>query len=406
VLIAAAALAASPPRKPDRAETTRQQLQQAEHDRAARVAAQQAAEARARAAQAEQRRLSAALITAAARLQDTEAQVADAAQRMDALERERAAAEAKLQQRAADLAPLLPLIERISLYPAETLLAVPAPPEQTVAGVLVLRGLSRELEHEAAMLRAQQDEVARLEAAIAAQAPALARAQAEQAQLAAGLDAQVRQTRQAERAATDAATTEARQAAADAARADSLRGVLAEIDAERKAAEARAQADAARAERQRRAADATAAKQREAALSVPAGPGLQAAQSQLNAPVAGAIARGFGEQTDAGPALGISYAAPPGARVVSPCAGKIVFGAPFRSYGLLLIIDCGGGYHFVLAGLDRLDVSVGLPVQAGEPVGVMPKWDPGTSGKRPALYVELRRDGQPINPAPWLRAKG
>ena len=73
---------------------------------------------------------------------------------------------------------------------------------------------------------------------------------------------------------------------------------------------------------------------------------------------------------------------------------------------LLLIVDCGGGYHFVLAGLDRLDVSVGHAVQAGEPVGVMPGWDPRVPGNRPALYVELRRDGQPVNPAPWLMARG
>ncbi len=84
----------------------------------------------------------------------------------------------------------------------------------------------------------------------------------------------------------------------------------------------------------------------------------------------------------------------------------MVFAAPFRSYGLLLIVDCGGGYHTVLAGFERLDVKVGQSVAAGEPVGVMPNWEPGAAGDRPALYLELRRDGQPVNPAPWLRAKG
>ncbi|MEJ0018739.1 MAG: peptidoglycan DD-metalloendopeptidase family protein [Acetobacteraceae bacterium] len=84
----------------------------------------------------------------------------------------------------------------------------------------------------------------------------------------------------------------------------------------------------------------------------------------------------------------------------------MAFAAAFRSYGLLLIVDCGGGYHAVLAGFERLDVKVGQSVAAGEPVGVMPGWEPGGSGSRPALYVELRRDGQPVNPAPWLRASG
>jgi septal ring factor EnvC (AmiA/AmiB activator) len=90
--------------------------------------------------------------------------------------------------------------------------------------------------------------------------------------------------------------------------------------------------------------------------------------------------------------------------VVAPCGGRVVFATSFRSYGLLLIVDCGGGYHAVLAGFDRLDVKVGQQVAAGEPVGVMPAWEPGASGSRPSLYVELRREGQPVNPAPWLRA--
>ena len=85
----------------------------------------------------------------------------------------------------------------------------------------------------------------------------------------------------------------------------------------------------------------------------------------------------------------------------------MVFAAPFRSYGLLLIVDCGGGYHAVLAGFDRLDVKVGQ-TRRGRRAG---RRDAGLGTRcipasRPSLYVELRRDGQPVNPAPWLRASG
>ena len=52
-------------------------------------------------------------------------------------------------------------------------------------------------------------------------------------------------------------------------------------------------------------------------------------------------------------------------RVVAPCAGRVAFAGPFRSFGVLIILDCGAGYHFVLAGLDRLDVQAGTAVQAG-----------------------------------------
>ena len=148
----------------------------------------------------------------------------------------------------------------------------------------------------------------------------------------------------------------------------------------------------------------TAARERQAALAAPAGPGLSDSGG-AGAPVSGTLVRGFGDATDSGPSTGLSYHAAPGARVFSPCGGRIVFAGPFRSFGQLVIVDCGGGYHFVLAGFARIDLGVGQRVDSGQPVGVMPGWDPRTAGGRPALYVELRRAGQAVNPAPFLRAR-
>lgn len=405
VVAALALVAAGPVPKPPSADTVRQQLRDAERDRAARLAAQQQAAQRARAAEAEQARLAGERVAAAAKLRRAEVATLESAERMDALARRRQDAQARLKDRAADLAPLLPLIARLSRFPAETVLAVPAPPEDALRGVLVLQGMSRQLEQEAEALRREQAEIDRLSREIAAEAPRLAAAQAAQEREASGLDRQLEAARRDARLAQDAAADAARQAAADAARADTLRDVVARLEADRQAAEARAREEAARAGQQRRNADATAARQRQEALARPAGPGLGEPHGELTAPVAGTVVRSFGQATDAGPAEGLWYQAPPAARVVSPCGGKIVFAAPFRSYGLLLIVDCGAGYHFVLAGLDRLDVPVGRQVQAGEPVGAMSGWDPHTPANRPALYLELRHDGRPVNPAPWLKAK-
>jgi septal ring factor EnvC (AmiA/AmiB activator) len=188
---------------------------------------------------------------------------------------------------------------------------------------------------------------------------------------------------------------------------DNLRSALTALEAQRRADEAKARDDAARADRQKNSAEAQAARGRQAVAARPTGAGTIASSAgprgQLQPPVVGVVVKAWGDQTDGGPATGVSYHAPPGAHVISPCGGRVVFAQSFRSYGLLLIIDCGGGYHVVLSGFDRLDAKLGQSLVAGEPVGVMPTWEPGSDAHRPSLYVELRRDGSPVNPAPWLR---
>ena len=379
------------------AQPNSQQLQDAERARAAQVDAARVASGRAAAAAAEQQRLGAERVVAAARLRELELRTAEVSGRVEVLARRRAAAAAALAARGAALAPLLPLIERLSLYPVETLLAVPMAPDQAVRGVLVLGGITRRLEADAAAVREEQGRVAALQAELDGQLPVLAAAVAAQGAAAAALDGQIAAAAGVARAAGDAAAEASRHAAAEAARADTLRAAIAQIEIERRAAEARARAEAEAADRAKRVADAQAARVRQALLASP-GPGI-AASGALTAPVSGSVLRGFGEAGDAGAATGISYQAGASARVVSPCGGRVVFAAPFRSFGLLLIVDCGGGYHFVLSGFERLDAAVGQSLQAGEPVGAMP-------AGRAVLYVELRRDGLAVNPAPYLRAKG
>jgi septal ring factor EnvC (AmiA/AmiB activator) len=78
-----------------------------------------------------------------------------------------------------------------------------------------------------------------------------------------------------------------------------------------------------------------------------------------------------------------------------------VFAGPFRGYGLVLILEQGGGYHWLIAGLGRLDVVPGQTVAAGEPIGLVGSKD---GDDAPTVYLELRRNGQPIDPMPWLAA--
>jgi murein hydrolase activator len=204
ILIPTAALAA-----PSRKEAvTREKAEQAERQHAAELAAQQQAAARAVAAAARADALTQQRIEAAASLRDAEAATEAAAVRMDTLIHARREAATKLAARAKAMQPLLPLIERLSLYPAETMLAVPTPPDQTVRAVMVLHGIARQLQQDAEALRAEQ---ARLDDATKAEqeaAPKLAAAEAAQHIQEAALDQQIaaaQADQQQARTAVDAA---------------------------------------------------------------------------------------------------------------------------------------------------------------------------------------------------------
>ena len=140
-------------------------------------------------------------------------------------------------------------------------------------------------------------------------------------------------------------------------------------------------------------------------------PSIAFANSQglLPLPVQGRMLIKYGQSgMDGAASKGIHIETRPSAQVVSPCDGTILYAGPFRSYGQLLIIDPGGGYHIVIAGMDRIQVTQGQTVLVGEPIAAMGA-EPRSSEKtsvRPTLYVEFRRDQQSIDPAPWWSAGG
>ena len=93
--------------------------------------------------------------------------------------------------------------------------------------------------------------------------------------------------------------------------------------------------------------------------------------------------------------------------VSAPADGWVAFAGPFRSFGQMVILNAGSGHYIVLSGLDRVDVTLNQFVLAGEPIGAMGETVPSTAqplpGDRtgPVLYVEFRKDGASIDPAPW-----
>lgn len=130
---------------------------------------------------------------------------------------------------------------------------------------------------------------------------------------------------------------------------------------------------------------------------------FQQAKAQLPLPAAGRRVLAFGDRTQfGGQSKGMVLETRFSAQITSPCDGWVVYAGPFRSYGQLLIINAGNGYHVLLAGMSQIDVQLGQFVLAAEPVGTMaPKAKAATQENAPVLYVEFRKDGRPIDPAPW-----
>lgn len=124
--------------------------------------------------------------------------------------------------------------------------------------------------------------------------------------------------------------------------------------------------------------------------------------------VAGSIIRGFNDKDQLGnPGKGLSVQTRSDAIITAPSDAWVSYAGPFRSFGQLLILNAGGGYYILLAGMDRMTVGLGQFVLAGEPVAMMAGSSGTSSGStRPdktaqTLYIEFRKDGTPIDPTPW-----
>ena len=134
------------------------------------------------------------------------------------------------------------------------------------------------------------------------------------------------------------------------------------------------------------------------------------AQGLLSYPVDGPKIEGFGgPDGTGGMTKGITLAARPNSRVTAPADGWVVYAGPFRSYGQLIILNVGGGYHVLIAGMERISAEIGQFVLKGDAIATMGKTSPPTAIiKAPGamgipLYVEFRKDGNPIDPDPWWK---
>ena len=98
--------------------------------------------------------------------------------------------------------------------------------------------------------------------------------------------------------------------------------------------------------------------------------------------------------------------------MTAPSDGWIVYAGNFRSYGQMIILNPGDGYHVVLSGMEKVSVQTGQFVVAGEPLATMGAKRMASAAAlaletdRPTLYIEFRKDGKPVDSGPrWTAAE-
>ncbi|WP_417579334.1 murein hydrolase activator EnvC family protein [Pelagibacterium sp.] len=146
----------------------------------------------------------------------------------------------------------------------------------------------------------------------------------------------------------------------------------------------------------------------DAERSEPAVP-IEAAKGYLRSPVTGSTLTTYGAADGyGGQSKGLTISTANGATVSAPADGWIVHSGPFLNYGQILILNAGQDFLVVLAGLDSITIEPGAFVQMGSPIGTMgdiPNLEAGAGASSPALYIELREGGIPIDPEGWWTAQ-
>lgn len=321
-----------------------------------------------------------------------------------------AASEKELKQLAADrarllvslgekqdmLSDLLAGLQRMEQNPPPPLVVEPGDVLKALRGAMLMGTIVPELQGEAEELVAELDRQKQIEAQITTRKHDI-ESDMERLQAArADLNDLVKRKKDLVSKANSDLAIESQRIAQLGQKASSLKQLLASLAEDKKKMEAKAAAE----EKERQRLEEL---QRRPTMV------FADARGKLELPAQGQIMRRFGDPDGlGGKAQGLMIATRQGAQVTTPADGKVEFAGPFRSYGQVIILNPGGGYRLLLAGMDRVTPNVGEYLRAGEPVGEMGDGPASVTlfgdvvqDGRPVLYIEFRNSTEAIDSGPW-----
>lgn len=353
--------------------------------------------------------VSRSMVKTAKQIQNNEEKISNMEAQLQQLQEELKAANEGFISQDENLIKTLSALQNLALKPTEALFVQPLTPVETIRSAILLRETVPYLEANAKKIRNElinienkKNQVEKQVAKITAQKQVLEQEHDKMKLLV--------QRKSRIRNKIEIQTVKTRQKVEKlASQANDLRDLLSKLENEKrikakKQEEERKRLAKLREEEERRLAEEKKVEQTQTAdlikyshdIITEIGKGFIKAKGRLPMPARGPIITTYGEEKIKGVvSKGIIIKTRNMAQVTSPFDGSVIFAGPFRGYGNMIIVDHGEGYLSLLAGLEDIDCELGQMLLAGEPVGQMP------DSREAKLYVELRRNNQPIDPMKW-----
>ncbi|WP_288428860.1 murein hydrolase activator EnvC [uncultured Agrobacterium sp.] len=359
------------------------------------------------------------LIASAQRRKDLEAKISDGEDRLAKLSVREDGVKASLRERRGVLAEVLAALQRMGRNPPPALLVSPEDALASVRSAILLGAVVPGIRAETDKLVAALKELTDLRQAIASEREQLTGMMTASLEEEKRLDL-LRAENDKKSSQTTADLEAERQRSEElASKATSLEGLVSSLENE--ISSVREAKEKARLEEERiaRLPDAERDKlqaQTDAGMPdknriAPAYP-FSSLKGKLAMPVSGEVLRRFGDADGTGHySKGTVVATGPEALVTAPADGFVVFAGEFRSYGRMIILNAGDGYHLVLTGMDNVRTRQGMFVFSGEPIASMGAKRVASAAAlaletdKPTLYIEFRKDGVPVDSQPWWTAK-
>lgn len=360
-----------------------------------------------------------ALVDSASRRKELEQKIQDSEERLARLRLREEEIRRSLVARRALLAEVLAALQRMGRNPPPALLVTPEDALASVRSAILLGAVVPGMRAEADRLVADLEALAQLQTEATAEKASASQTIAEGLEEEKRMDMLLAEKEKLSRQNAEELAAEHRRSEELAGRATSLEGLIQSLESEISSVREAMEQARLEEERQRRLSEEERERAKQRAESIlpdknriaPAY-AFSSLRQKLDLPVTGDILRSFGEPDGTGhSAVGMTVASNPGAVVTAPSDGWVVFAGAFRSYGQMVILNAGEGYHLVLAGMDEVRTRQGRFVVAGEPIAVMGNKRVASATAltletdRPTLYIEFRKDGSPVDSRPWWTAK-